>query len=252
MKLFLTLSLALATIAAPVAAQVDPLVLKHHKDVEDRAKDEKIKAQEKIVARDTANKQNRLDLANLLEAAAADCEKSGDTAGVWRYYQRAAAVLRDPREEAWEARAAADTSKAATFRAVETEQRYRIEEARAIAKRALAVPLETPSLNLQVQQEQDKFAENLYREDVWKRTQSAWLASELRKEVTDTSRFKKPVIISFDVHTEGNITDITIISSSGDERIDLAALKVVRDLGKLQPLLPGMGSLVRFQTEFGK
>jgi len=237
--------------AVPAQAQ-NPLVLKKHIDIDDKAKDEKIKAQEKVV-RFSEKKEDRQTLADLLESSADDCSKADDLAGAWRYYQRAAAVLRDPKEDAWESRAAEDTTKAASFRERETEQRYKIEEARAIARRAAMVPaIEVPSINWQSQKEPDNFAENRYREVVWKRVQTAWRDSQIRKAVTDTSNFKKPAIISFDVHAEGNITDIKIVNSSGDPQIDLAAFKVVQDLGKMEPLVPGMGPLVRFQTEFGK
>lgn len=251
MKRLMIASFACAVLALPALGQ-SALVLKKHIEIDDKAKDEKIKAQEKVV-RYSEKKEDRLTLADLLESSADDCARAEDLAGAWRYYQRAAAVLRDPREESWETRAAEDTTKAASFREKETEQRYRIEEARAIRRRAAMVPaIEAPSINWQEQKEQDNFAENRYREEVWKLVQTAWRESEARKAVTDTSNFKKPAIISFDVHSEGNVTDIKIVSSSGDPQIDLAAFKVVQSLGKMQPLVRGMGSLVRFQTEFGK
>lgn len=234
-------------------AALDAAALKKKAREEEAARDEKIKSLEKTVAKDTANKDNRLALADYLESLGAECEKKDDWAGVWRFYQRAAAVLRDPTVADWEKRAADDTAKAAIFRQKQTDKRVAEEEAKIVARRAREMPpIVAPNLDWHGNSEADSFAENRYREEVWKRVQNAWVNSAARKKVLDTSNFQKPVIISFDVHSDGEVSDIKITSSSGDRRIDLAALKVVEELGKVDPLLPGMGSLVRFHTEFGK
>lgn len=239
--------------SAAVSTESDAQALKRKTREEERVRDDKIKDLEKTVAKEPGNRTNRLALIDFLESLAADCDKKNDPSGAWRYYQRAAAALRDPKEDSWEARAADDTTKAAAFRVKATEATYREEEARAVARRSREMPaIMAPSFDWRSRKDRDLFSENRYREDVWKKVQTAWLNSELRRAIVGTDSFKTPAVVSFDVHTDGEVSDIKIITSSGDRRIDLAALKVVEDLGKMEPLLPGMGSLVRFQTEFGK
>ncbi len=235
------------------SAELDPAALKKKARAEEQARDDKIKELEKAIARDSANKDNRLALADYLEQLAAESEKKDDWAGAWRFYQRTAAVLRDPPVDDWEKRAADDLAKAATYRQKQTDKRVAEEEAKMVARRAHDMPpIVAPSLDWKAKKEADIFAENRYREEVWKRVQSAWVNSPARKNVKDMSNFHRPVIISFDVHSDGEVSDIKITASSGDRRIDLAALQVVEDLVKIEPLLPGMGPLVRFHTEFGK
>ena len=242
-----------ASDAAAPASEVDVQTAKKKARAEEQARDDKIKNLEKSVAWEPANKQNRLALVDFLESLASDSEKKDDWAGAWRYYQRAAAVLRDPAEPDWEARAVADSAKAADYRVKQNDKRVREEEARALARRVRDMPsIVAPSLDFNTKKQADDFAENRYREVVWKKVQSAWINSSARQDVKDTSTFTKPAIVSFDVHSDGEVSDIKITGTSGDRRIDLAAQKVVEDLGKMAPLLPGMGSLVRFQTEFGK
>jgi outer membrane biosynthesis protein TonB len=243
--------------AAPSAPQDDAGALKKKIRVEEQAREDKIKALEKTVAKEPTNKENRLVLVDFLESLAADGEKKGDWAGAWRDYQRAAAVLRDPVVEDWEKRAAEDTAKAAGYRQKQTDKRVAEEEAKAMVRRAREMPaIVAPSFDWNANKATnplaDPLAENSYRESVLKRVQSAWANSAMRKQVTDISGFKRPAIISFDVHDNGEVSDIKITTTSGDRRIDLAAQKVVEDLGKLEPLIPSMGPLVRFHTEFGK
>jgi len=235
--------------AANVGTDADALKKKAKSD--EQTTDDKIKALEKTVAKESS-KANRSALADFLESLASDSEKKNDWSGAWRYYQRAAAVLRDPAEQDWARRADEDTEKADVYRVKQTDRRLQEEEAKSIARRAKEMPaIVVPDLDWKVK-EADRFAENRYREEVWKRIRAAWTSSEARRSIVDKADFKQPAVISFDVHTDGDVSDITITGTSGDRRIDLAALKTVEDLGKMEPLLPGMGTLVRFQTEFGK
>jgi TonB family protein len=232
---------------------LDPAALKKKLRDEEQAREDKIKGMEKKVAWEPTNKDNRLALVDYLESLAQESEKKDDWPGAWRFYQRAAAALRDPKVDEWEKRAEGDSAKAALFRHKQTDRVVAEEEARALARRMRDAAIVAPSSDWHAKKDvEDSFAENRYRESVFKRVQNAWVNSSLRKAVTDTKNFVKPAEISFDVHSDGEVSDIKITSSSGDRRIDLAALKVVEDLGRVDPLLPGMGQLVRFHTEFGK
>jgi len=235
-----------------VETAADPETQKKRKRQEEQAKADKIHDMEKTVAKDST-KENRLALVDYLESLGAKSEKDNDWPGVWRYYQRAAMVLRDPKESDWEARAAADDDKSSTYRLKETDRFYREQVLKELAKQLRnGGGISVPSLNLPQKSDMAPLKESRYREVLWKRLHSDWTNSKARSSISDQGGFKKPVTIAFDVHSDGEISDITLVGSSGDIRIDQAAMKVLEDVGKLEPLEPGMGSIVHFQIDFPK
>ena len=81
---------------------------------------------------------------------------------------------------------------------------------------------------------------------------NSWSDAQTNSHITNGGKFNKMLVISFNLHRNGKLTDLKVEESSGSPLIDAAAMQSIRDVGVMPKLLPSMGEVVHCQSQFTK
>jgi TonB family protein len=204
----------------------------------------KVRSLYAALARDKNNQDCRLELAQDLESLALYAERNRDYLNAWRYYEGAAQVLDYPGDGSQKKRAAKDAEKA------ESNHKLRLDY---IKNLKLVGWVYTTFnwhdyKNLETKQGAD------YQSAVGLPIRRNWSFAErmLHLRLPHVASPKPMLIVSFNVHRNGTLSDIKVAKSCGQPKIDEIAMQAVKDVGKAPPLLPAMGDVVPFQAQFIK
>jgi len=203
-----------------------------------------IRALQAVMVKDPDNKDCRLKLAQALESVAVCMERNHDYLGASRCYARASQALDYPKEKSWKKRADDDATKAASSHKLGLDY----------AKSLKLVGWVYTSFNWHDFKNLDVKAGSDYMTAVGLPIRRNWSVAKriLRVHFPEGQSPKPMLVVSFNVHRDGTVTDIKLAKSCGHTEIDAIAMKAVKDVGKAPPLLPALGNVVPFQSQFIK
>jgi len=203
----------------------------------------KVRRLQEALRLDPKNEKTRMTLVQTFESLAAYHEQKLNSLDAWRYYGAAARVLTESGDaEKLKKRIAYDQSRA------EKNHQLRLQYLRR-RKRVGFVYTSFQWLDYPKLDRTDALA---YTAKVSNAIRNAWSDAEQNRHITDGGRLPKPLIVSFDVHRSGKMSGLKIDSSCGLSLVDQAAVKAVSEAGPMPALLPAMGDVVHFQSQFVK
>jgi TonB family protein len=194
------------------------------------------------LAKDPDNRACRLELAQALESLAALFEERRDYLNAWRYYDSAAKVLDHAREKSWKKRADDDAHKAASNRKRGLDY---------IDKKKDNGWVYT-TFDWRDYKSIDRNVCAEYMKQVGLPVLRDWSISKKLYQLSIPAGFSPRLVVSFNVHRDGTMSDIKLAKSCGSKSVDAFALRAVQDAGKVPPLLPAMGDVVPFESQFVK
>jgi TonB family protein len=202
-----------------------------------------------VFGKDPDCRECRLKLAQGMEGLGLFAEGNRDYVNAWRYYEGAAVAANYPREKTWKKRADQDSQNAARCHKLRLDY----------IKDLKLIGWVYTSFNWHNYKGLDPKAATTYMTEVGLPIRRNW--SYARR----TMGFRLPegpegpegpdgpvLVVSFNVHRNGTVSNIKLVKSCGTPKLDAVAMRAIAEVGKMPELLPGMGEVVSFQSQFVK
>lgn len=194
-----------------------------------------------MVENHPGQKEYRLRLVDALETLGKFYE-TRDTMKATRYYEAAAHTLNNPPEKDWKKRADQDSKKADHYRQI------RMTYLRGLETKGFTFT----SFNWRKIKGLDPKDASDYTGKVNQPIRSNWSVARRITEFSLEEVSKPAIIVNFNIHKDGSISDIKVTKSCGRPKIDQIALEAVQKVSKMPPLLPAMGEVIPVETQFIK
>jgi|GEM_PF-5457897 len=189
------------------------------------------------------NEKARMVLVQTFESLALYHEQRRNALDSWRYYKAAAEVLAQSESaDKFKKRIEADRARG------EVNHKLRSQYLRE-RKRSGFVYTSFQWLNFPKLDRSDALA---FTSIVTNLVRNSWSDAQTNSHITNGAQFNKILVVSFNLHRNGKLTDLKVDQSSGSPLIDAAAMQSIRDVGEMPKLLPAMGEVVHFQSQFTK
>lgn len=202
----------------------------------------KIREMTSQLAKEPDNKECRLRLAQGLETLAQYSLDQEDFLNAWRYFEGAAHVLNYPKEKGLKKRADEDAEKAAQCHQARVDFLSKMK-----IKGWVYVTFNWHKIN-----DLDPKAANEYIQQIGLPVRKNWSVAK-RLHNVQLGEFTGPhIIVSFNIHRDGSISDIKLTKSCGRPAIDELALQCVKKVTKEPPLLPVMGQVLPCEAQFAR
>lgn len=202
----------------------------------------KIEKLQHTLAQEPNNKDCRLQLALALESLGLFWDQKHDYLKSSRYYQGAARVFDLPGEKGWKKRSELDAKRAAS------SYKEHIEHLRSLKIEGFVFT----SFDWHGYKNLDRKAAADYQAAVGQPIRINWSLAKRLQRLELREDQKKLLKIGFDVHRDGTVSDIKVVTPCGNPKIEEAAMQAIKDVGKVTPLLPALGNVVHFESQFMK
>ncbi|MBS2005695.1 MAG: TonB family protein [Cyanobacteria bacterium SZAS TMP-1] len=192
---------------------------------------------------DPTNEKVRISLVQTLEALAAYHEKKRNSLDAWRYYEAAARELGLSAErKKWKKRIEYDENRAGFNHQLRADFLHK-------QKRVGFVYTTFQWLDYPKLDRKDALA---YTAKVNTMVRDAWSDYQKNSRIIGGGGLPRMLVVGFNLHRDGRISNLKVESSCGFPAVDAAAVRCIRDVGRMPPLLPAMGESVPFQSQFTK